>query len=111
MDQKKFERLQKTMQQGLEHAQGKKTKARVTIVKINEPKPISAAQIKKIRSKVSMSQAAFADLLNVSDKTVKAWEQDINSPSGIALRMLQMIKNNPDNFLEQSEKMGIIKYG
>jgi putative transcriptional regulator len=111
MDAKKFERLQKSMEQGLTHAKGQKTGARETVFQIFEPKKITAAQIKALREKLKMSQPVFAELLNVSDKTVKAWEQNINLPSGIALRMLELIRKDPSNFMEKAEETGIIRFG
>ena len=111
MDTKKFARLQKSMEQGLAHAKGKKTKARETVYEIFEPKKITANQIKALRGRLNMSQPVFAVFLNVSDKTIKAWEQNLNPPSGIALRMLEVIRSDPNKFIQQAEDAGFLKYG
>ena len=47
--------------------------------------------IKKIRQKLNMTQAVFAELMGVSPKTVEAWEADRNIPQGPAQRILEMI--------------------
>lgn len=60
------------------------------------PAPVyGAADVKKIRSKVKLSQAVFAATLNVSAATVRAWEQGQKQPSGPAARLLEMTEKNP----------------
>ena len=41
-----------------------------------------------------MSQKIFASYLGVSEKTVEAWEAGINTPSGTASRILNMMEMN-----------------
>ena len=53
--------------------------------------------------RLGLKQRQFADVLNVSDKTVKAWEQGINPPSGPALRLLQIAELHPEVFWERRE--------
>jgi len=61
-----------------------------------KPKPLDAEEIRSIRAQVlNSSQSVFANVLNVSVKTVQAWEQNQNRPSGSALRLLRMIQKNP----------------
>ena len=43
-----------------------------------------------------MSQAVFAAVVNVSVKTVQSWEQGVREPSDAALRMLQLMRREPD---------------
>jgi putative transcriptional regulator len=43
-----------------------------------------------------MSQAVFAATLNVSKRTVQSWEQGRRVPSDVALRMLQVVDQNPE---------------
>ena len=65
-----------------------------------EPESMSAKEIKKLREKLSLSVSVFASVMNVSPKTVEAWEAGTNEISGSALRLLDMIKKNPDILLE-----------
>ncbi len=67
------------------------------------PGPYSPEQIHAIRMRLGLKQSQFADVLNVSDKTVKAWEQGINPPSGPALRLLQIAELHPEVFWERRE--------
>ena len=64
------------------------------------PEKMSGAQIKKLREKLSLSVSVFASVMNVSSKTVEAWEAGTNEIGGAALRLLDMIKKNPDILLE-----------
>jgi putative transcriptional regulator len=52
--------------------------------------------VKKTRAVLGVSQALFAQFLGVSVKTVHAWEQGITSPSDIARRFMDEIRENPD---------------
>ncbi|MCA1667228.1 MAG: helix-turn-helix domain-containing protein [Thermomicrobia bacterium] len=65
--------------------------------------PYSPEQIHAIRIRLGLKQSQLADVLNVSDKTVKAWEQGINPPSGPALRLLQIAERHPEVFWERRE--------
>ena len=65
-----------------------------------EPESMSATEIKKLREKLSLSVSVFASVMNVSPKTVEAWEAGTNEIGGSALRLLDMIKKNPDIILE-----------
>lgn len=54
-----------------------------------------AADIKKIRKDVGMTQVVFASILGVSKKTVEAWEAGRNRPDGPARRLLSMMQKDP----------------
>ncbi len=61
-----------------------------------EPPPqVQARDVTRLRKGFSMSQAVFAAALNVSPKTVQSWEQGEKEPSHVALRMLQLLKQEP----------------
>lgn len=61
------------------------------------PHKMSGKEIADLRqNKLNVSQYIFALLLNVSPKTIQAWEQNVNTPSGPALRLLWLVKNQPD---------------
>jgi putative transcriptional regulator len=49
---------------------------------------------------LKVSQAAFARLLNVSPRTVQAWETDARTPSDAALKLLHVAKRHPEVLLE-----------
>lgn len=49
-------------------------------------------EIKVIREKTHVSQPIFAAFLNVSPSTVKKWETGEKKPSGIALKLLNIVE-------------------
>ena len=42
----------------------------------------------------------FAQVLDVSTKTVQSWEQGQRKPSQAALRLIQVFRQNPSGLLE-----------
>ena len=55
---------------------------------------------KEIRSKLNLSQAAFAALMGVSLRTVQDWEQGRRKPSGPAKSLLRIAERYPEVFLK-----------
>lgn len=55
------------------------------------PKQYNAADIKKIRNKIHVSQAVLAHILNIKPTTLQKWEMGINKPNGASARLLQLI--------------------
>ncbi len=55
-------------------------------------KDLSPAQIKKLRLREKASQPLFVRHLNTSPSTVKQWEQGLKHPSGIALKLLNVVE-------------------
>ncbi len=51
----------------------------------------SPEEIKIIREKEHVSQAVFAAFLNASASTVRQWEQGKKKPTGISLKMLNLV--------------------
>ena len=54
-------------------------------------KKLSPRQIKQIRQREKVSQPVFASYLNTSPSTIKKWETGEKNPSGIALKLLNII--------------------
>lgn len=52
----------------------------------------SAAQIKRLRGKLHVSQAVLAAVLNTSVSTVQKWEIGEKRPGGTALKLLDLIE-------------------
>ena len=88
-----FERLQKGLTEGIQHARGELT-LRTTVLP-DRPPELSAEELTALRVRVEMSQAAFARLLNVSSKTVQSWELGSRKPSPSSSRLIQVIHENP----------------
>jgi putative transcriptional regulator len=87
------ERLLESFRQALEHAEGKRNLKTTVLIKLE---PMSKEEIIALRNKMNCSQAVFANRLNVSPKTVQAWEQGRDTPKGAALRLLSIAKEQPE---------------
>ncbi len=61
---------------------------------IAQTPPLEAAQIKKIRERVKVSQPVFAIYLNTSESTVQKWEAGTKKPSGMALKLLNIVNKH-----------------
>ena len=55
-----------------------------------------------IRSKLKLSQSAFAGLMGVSLRTVQDWEQGRRKPSGPAVALLRIAEQKPEVFMQLS---------
>lgn len=64
---------------------------------------INPEEVREIREKLNLSQAVFARLLNVPVVTESSWESGRRNPSGAALRLLQIARNEPDVLLAVAE--------
>jgi putative transcriptional regulator len=60
------------------------------------------ASPKIIRSRLKLSQSAFAGLMGVSLRTVQDWEQGRRKPSGPAIALLRIAEQKPDVFMQLS---------
>jgi putative transcriptional regulator len=55
---------------------------------------------------MGLSQALFAQVLNASPETVKAWEQGKRVPDGMALALLEVAERSPDVLMSRVKKNG-----
>src|SRR5712692_3741954 len=93
MDQKIFAELLESANQALEHAKGKR-ELRTTELP-PPPTPVDGGGIRRLRTRLKMSQAVFARYLNVSTKLVQAWEAGRRTPDGPALLLVRLMEVNP----------------
>ena len=57
---------------------------------------------KVIRTRLKLSQSAFAGLMGVSLRTVQDWEQGRRKPSGPAVALLRIAEQKPEVFMQLS---------
>jgi putative transcriptional regulator len=101
MSDETFAELMESAGQALDYERGAREGYRVTQVAIpNPPQPMSSAEIARIRKQLNYSQSIFARVLNVSTKTIQAWEQGARVPSDAALKLLTIAKKHPEVLLE-----------
>ena len=97
MSDENFAELEESLNQTLAYEKGAREGYRVTRRDLPPvPKQRSKTQIAKLRHDLQCSQSAFAKLLNVSTKTVQAWEQGTRKPSDAALKLLAVAEKYPD---------------
>ncbi|EBU8673085.1 helix-turn-helix domain-containing protein [Salmonella enterica] len=82
-----FKDLMTSVNEAVAISQGKAKAARV--IKYELP------DVKKIRAETGMKQDDFAYAIGVSPALVQAWEQHRRKPSGSALKVLNILRNNP----------------
>lgn len=56
--------------------------------------PLTATQIRQIRTRERASQAVFARYLNVTTGLVSQWERGEKRPSGASLKLLTLVARN-----------------
>src|SRR5471032_47905 len=96
MKKETFNELRKSMEQAAAHSQGKIT---LKTKQVPVPKKVTAIaprEIRKLRMRLGTSQAVFARLLNVSTTTEIKWETGRRTPSGAALRLLDIASKRPE---------------
>lgn len=79
----------------VEHYHGLRHDLRTTILPA-PPEPMDAAAIRALRDSIGASQAVFAMALNVSTKTVQAWESGARTPDGGNLKLLRVGEAHPE---------------
>lgn len=95
MDEKLFSDLKISLNQAIEHAQGKRKDLRTTTLP-RPPKVLTRQEIISLRERFNVSQNVFARCLNISVKTLQGWEQGLGKPSGASLKLLELVARNPD---------------
>ncbi len=58
------------------------------------PTAIAPAEIKRLREGSQVSQPVFARYLNTSESTVEKWETGAKKPSGMALKLLSIVRKH-----------------
>jgi putative transcriptional regulator len=92
VDKKLFGELVESMKQMSEIVQGKRAPSRRFVV--------NATSVKKLRSKLGLSQPKFAALLHVDVGTLRNWEQGRRKPTGPAKALLTAISRDPEHVLK-----------
>ncbi len=101
MSDEAFADLKEAMEGALAFERGDRRDLKVTRIQApRPPKAMSPKDIARIRERLNCSQAVFAMMLNISPKTVQAWEQGSREPGDAALKLLTIAKKHPEVLLE-----------
>ena len=82
-----FEEIQEGLHEAIEHAKGNNSK-----VILHKPRSVN---VKKLRTKMNMTQQQFCALFGIALGTLRHWEQGDRSPKGPALVLLNVVEKNP----------------
>ncbi len=91
MNDNLFNELLESVQQMDEIVRGERQPSRETFV--------AAVKVKEIRQKTNLTQAAFANLIDVQIGTLRNWEQGRREPTGPAKALLRAIERDPEHVL------------
>lgn len=108
MKENEFKLLMQSLGEAKKHAKGENVKAKVIKWEIADVSTFSNKQVQKIRHKVGVSQPLFAQLLGVSVKTVRSWEQGIATPSGPSCRLLEVFDKSRTEVLSLYHSIKLI---
>jgi len=101
MSEDAFSDLRAALEGALAFERGNARDLKVTRIQAPQrPKAMSPNDIARIRQKLNCSQTVFAMMLNISPKTVQAWEQGSREPGDAALKLLSIAKKHPEVLLE-----------
>ena len=101
MSNEAFAELKEAMGDARAFERGKRRNLKVTRIQApRPPKAMSAKDIAGIRERLNCSQTVFAMMLNISPKTVQAWEQGVREPGDAALKLLSIAQKYPEILLE-----------
>ena len=70
-----------------------------TVFRAPRPGSYPPATVVKLRKRLGVSQAGFAELLGVSRILVQGWERGVRHPSPLACRLMDTIASDPAGWL------------
>ena len=80
------------LEEAIAYKNGDKTKGRSVHVFYYTPEEIA-----NIRKKYNLTQKSLSEVLDVSPRTVEAWETGVNIPSGPASKLLHLLDADNEN--------------
>lgn len=99
MKHEDFEDLKQSLTETLEHARGKITLKTKNVPIPDPPRAVPAKEIVRLRKRLGLSQSVFARMLGVARDTEISWEQGRRTPSGAALRLLEIAERHPEQLV------------
>lgn len=71
------------------------TKGKAAADTFARKRSLPVVEVAAVRSSLSMTQKAFAELLGVSRRTVEAWESGKSTPTPTAKKLMFLIQEDP----------------
>ncbi|HBL8908234.1 TPA: helix-turn-helix domain-containing protein [Enterobacter hormaechei] len=82
-----FNELKSSLEEAVEIYNGRKAASRVTRYEV--------ADVRAIREQLNITQSEMAKALGTSVDTIKSWESKRRNPTGLAAKVLNVIRENP----------------
>lgn len=82
-----FDELKTSLEEAVEIHSGRKAASRVTRYEV--------ADVRAIREQLNITQSEMAKALGTSVDTIKSWESKRRNPTGLAAKVLNVIRENP----------------
>lgn len=82
-----FNELKSSLEEAVEINNGRKAASRVTRYEV--------ADVRAIREQLNITQSEMAKALGTSVDTIKSWESKRRNPTGLAAKVLNVIRENP----------------
>jgi len=73
------------------------------------PTQYSPGLVKRTRKKLALSQYLFAKFIGVSPKTVRSWEQGVNTPHPLACRIMDEIRLHTEYWINRLREVTVSK--
>ena len=83
-----YDDLSLSLSQALSIAKGEAEPSRVFSYELPD--------IKAIRARTGLTQAQFADKLNISSRTLQNWEQGTRHPTGATITLMRLLEKKPE---------------
>ena len=85
-----YDELKSSLEEAFEIHSGRKEASRVTRYEV--------ADVRAIREQLNVTQSEMAKALGTSVDTIKSWESKRRNPTGLAAKVLNVIRENPAFF-------------
>ena len=82
-----YDELKTSLEEAVEIHNGRKAASRVTRYEV--------ADVRAIREQLNITQSEMAKALGTSVDTIKSWESKRRNPTGLAAKVLTVIRENP----------------
>lgn len=82
-----------SLEQAVAYQKGDKSKGRRVVHEIPTPE-YKAEDVVRVREKYNLSQRGLAAAMNVSPRTVEAWEAGKNTPAGASAKLLYLLEKD-----------------
>jgi putative transcriptional regulator len=97
-----FEALRGSLEEAIAFHRGKAT-LRTHTWRLEPAPKLAPRHIRRLRTKLRISQGVLAAALNVSVATVQSWEQGRRRPEGPARRLLEILAKYPQSLLRPTK--------